>query len=90
MRALARLGDGSDHGGTIVSASSSVTADGKGVAREGDSHSCPITGHGTTALSHGTPPTTITVDGRKAIYVGDTAGCGAAITSGSPTVFAGP
>ncbi len=83
MAAIARLGDMSSHGGTIISASQDVTADGIGIAREGDSHSCPISGHGITALS---PITTKTyANGRLMITVGASAGCGAIITEGSPT-----
>ena len=80
----ARLGDPSDHGGSIVSASSTVFADMIGRARNGDSHSCPIPGHGVTALISGSSG--VYVDGLLVIRVGDKAGCGAAISSGSPTV----
>ncbi|MGF6837074.1 putative Zn-binding protein involved in type VI secretion [Paraburkholderia youngii] len=83
---VARLGDTSSHGGTIISASSDLTADGKGVARAGDMHSCPISGHGTTPLSS---TSTVTNGGKGLVRVGDVAGCGAVITSGSPTVSAG-
>ena len=83
MPAVARLGDPSSHGGTIISASGDVMADGIGVARAGDMHQCPIKGHGITAL---TSTSTVTVDGKPVIRVGDTAGCGAAITAGSPVV----
>jgi uncharacterized Zn-binding protein involved in type VI secretion len=85
MPAVARLGDTSSHGGTIISASSNLTADGKGVARAGDMHSCPITGHGVTPLSSSS---TKTNGGKSIVRVGDTAGCGAVINSGSPTVSA--
>jgi uncharacterized Zn-binding protein involved in type VI secretion len=85
---LARLGDPSSHGGTIISASITTTADGKGVARVGDLHQCPQEGHGTTALAHVGAPV-LSVDGKQAIWVGDTAACGAAISAGSPTVSRG-
>lgn len=82
MPAVARLGDTSDHGGSIISASSDTNANGRGIARAGDMHSCPIRGHGTTPL---TPITTRTfVNGRLVITVGARAGCGAVIVSGSP------
>lgn len=82
MANIARLGDTSSHGGTIISASSTVTADGKGIARTGDSHQCPIRGHGTTPL---TGSSSATANGAAIVLVGDTAGCGATITSGSST-----
>lgn len=85
MPAVARLGDTSSHGGTIISASSNLSADGQGVARAGDLHSCPISGHGITPLSSSS---TNTNGGKSIVRVGDTAGCGAVITSGSPTVSA--
>ena len=44
------LGDKSDHGGTVISASSTVIAEGKQVARKGDLHTCPIPGHGITPI----------------------------------------
>ncbi|MFL9904223.1 PAAR domain-containing protein [Paraburkholderia fungorum] len=85
MPAVARLGDTSSHGGTIVSASSNLIVNGQGAARAGDLHSCPIPGHGTTPLSSSS---TSTNGGKSLVRVGDTAGCGAVITSGSPNVSA--
>lgn len=85
MPKVARLGDTSSHGGTIITASSDIKANGIGVARDGDLHSCPIPTHGVTPLSSGS---TTKVNGRSVIRVGDTAGCGAAIVSGSPDVGA--
>jgi len=78
---IARLGDTSDHGGTIISASKVVFADGIGIARAGDRHSCPRPGHGVTPLSS---DSVHQVEGRWIVRIGDTAGCGAVITSGSP------
>lgn len=86
MAAVARLGDASDHGGTIISASSNTKANGMGIARQGDQHSCPISGHGITPLTATTTKTY--VEGQLVITVGATAGCGAHITQGSPTVNA--
>lgn len=80
----ARLGDPSDHGGTIISASSTTFVDGIATARTGDLHSCPI--HGVTPLI-GTAKTL--VDGKIRVRVGDRAECGAVIISGSPTVMVG-
>lgn len=85
MAAVARLGDTSTHGGVIISASANVKANGLGVARQGDMHQCPISGHGTTPL---TAITTKTKNGQLLITVGATAGCGAVINKGSPNVNA--
>lgn len=87
MAAVARLNDTSSHGGSIISASANVKANGRGVARQGDLHQCPIPGHGTTSLT--AVVTSENANGRKIITVGATAGCGAVINSGSPNVTAG-
>lgn len=79
MPKVARLGDPSSHGGTITSASTTVKADGIGVARAGDEHTCPA--HGKSALT--AIITKTKVNGRLVITVGATAGCGAVITAGS-------
>jgi uncharacterized Zn-binding protein involved in type VI secretion len=84
---VARLGDPSNHNGQIISASTNVFADGKGVARQGDQHSCPIEGHGVTNLT--SIVTKDFVNGKLVITVGARAGCGAVISAGSPTVAAG-
>lgn len=85
MSAVSRVGDHSDHGGTIITGSSNLKVNGIAVARAGDLHQCPIRGHGTTALSSIAKATN---GGRGIITVGATAGCGATITQGSPNVTA--
>lgn len=39
---LIRLGDDTDHGGKVISASSTMEFDGRFVARKGDEVSCPL------------------------------------------------
>jgi len=41
MTDLIRLGDATDHGGKVISASSTMRYDGIAVARKGDEVSCP-------------------------------------------------
>lgn len=82
-----RLGDGSDHGGTMISAGSTVTVDGIQLCLDQDMHSCPIPGHGTTPVTASS--SVKTNGGKKVIKIGDTAGCGATITQGSPTLTVG-
>jgi uncharacterized Zn-binding protein involved in type VI secretion len=41
MTDLIRLGDDTDHGGKVISASSTMRYDGRFVARKGDEVSCP-------------------------------------------------
>ena len=83
MPAVARIGDPSDHGGSIVSGSSTRLVDGKQCARVTDMHSCPRPGHGTTPITTGSPSTN--VDGHPIARVGSKVGCGASISAGSPT-----
>lgn len=87
MPVVARLGDTSDHGGEIITAGSTVKANGILVARLGDQHSCPIPGHGVTPLVSASA--SVKSDGARLARVGDRAGCGATINSGSPNVKAG-
>jgi len=82
---LARLGEQSTHGGTIISASgNNIVANGIAVAVEGDYHRCPIEGHGDTQLISSSRNTS---GGKGFIKAGDRAGCGAIITTGSMNVL---
>lgn len=85
MQQVARLGDKSDHGGTIISASATYVAAGPRGAITGDLHSCPIRGHGVTSLSS---DSIVKSKGQPVIRIGDKAGCGAAIITGAPNVRA--
>ena len=87
MARVARLGDTTDHGGVIITASQTVDANGIRVARKGDLHSCPIPGHGVTAIVTGS--STVDVNGKPVARIGDVTGCGATIVSASPNVDAG-
>ena len=84
-RPLARLGDTSSHGGTIITGSVTAFANGRPVARMCDLHVCPIPGHGVTPIVGGSLDTT--TDGRPNARLGDIAGCGAVIATGSLNVF---
>ena len=77
MTQLARLGDSSDHGGTIITASANYTAEGITGALVGDLHSCPA--HGVTPL---TSESIVICLGRQIVRIGDRAACGAAIITG--------
>ena len=82
MPGVARLNDEISHGGTIVEASNSVKADGRGIARLGDAVNCAIHGNQTitSASDH------VTANGRKVARLNDTISCGAIITTASATV----
>jgi len=81
---VVRLGDPSDHGGSMITADAHYKADGIQACVNGDLHSCPIPGHGVTSVSASTSITSS--NGKKILRVGDVAGCGAVISSGSPEV----
>lgn len=81
---VAVLGTTSSHGGHMVSASGTkfTTPQGK-VCVTGDLHSCPISGHGTTAV---TGNATKSRTNGKAIALQDAvAGCGAVLTGSFAT-----
>lgn len=83
MPAVARLGDPGSHGGAIISASPTTTADGKKVARVGDMYGCPR--HGPNPITTGS--NSFPVDNKKCAHVGSQTACGAIITAGSPKFF---
>ncbi len=76
---IACLGDGSDHGGTITTANQDdkFKTDGDNVAVNGAMHSCPIPGHGVTAITAVT--TKSYCNGKLILTEGAIAGCGAVI-----------
>lgn len=83
MPSIIRLGDPSDHGGSMVSATGKSTTNGIKTCVSGDMHSCPQYGHGTTSVVSSTH---VTDSGKGIIKVGDRAGCGAILTNGSPNI----
>ena len=78
---VARLTDTSDHGGTIVTAASQTTVEGKKIARVGDLHSCPIPGHGVTPIVTGSPR--FKAEGAKVARTTSLTGCGASLIGGA-------
>jgi uncharacterized Zn-binding protein involved in type VI secretion len=83
IKQLIRLGDASDHGGHMVSAGGHFRTNGKVVCVDGDTHQCPIHGHGNTPVAATT--TTLRTNGKSVVRSGDKAGCGATLVGGSPT-----
>lgn len=80
MPNVARLGDATDHGGVIITASEDTLTNGVGTARIGDLVSCPI--HGVNAIVSGAS-LTITNNPLTA-RIGDVTECGSVIVTGSP------
>ncbi|APX70542.1 MULTISPECIES: PAAR domain-containing protein [unclassified Brucella] len=81
MPRIVRLGDTSSHGGTVISSASKWRCEGALIARKGDLHSCPIPGHGVTAIVSGAGK--YQCEGAPIAREGDTCGCGAALISGA-------
>ena len=76
------IGSASNHGGSMISASGVNMLTPQGVVcLQGDMHSCPIPGHGVTAISGGCTVKTI-VNGRPVAIEGSIAGCGAVLVGG--------
>jgi uncharacterized Zn-binding protein involved in type VI secretion len=78
---VARLGDTSDHGGTIISYGTKFRCDGILVARLGDAHSCPT--HGITSITTASPR--VKSEGQYVAAITSVTGCGAVIITGSPS-----
>ena len=87
MRAVVRLGDSSSHGGTVITASSKVLVRGAPVARAGDLHSCPVPGHGVTAITTGAAR--CKVEGSPVARDGDVVGCGAVLVASQARMVVG-
>jgi len=84
---VVRLGDSSSHGGTVITASSRVRVGGVLVARAGDLHSCPVPGHGITAITTGAAR--CNVEGSSVARDGDVVGCGAVLLASQARMIVG-
>ncbi len=81
MALIARLGDSSSHGGSIITCSAVTKTEGVLTARVGDLHTCPIPGHGVTKIVNGSG--NFKTEGKITAVYGSRAGCGAVITPSS-------
>ncbi len=86
MSGVAILGTTSSHGGTMISASGSTLLTPGAICLLGDSHSCPIQGHGVTAIVSGAS-TILTDNGTAAAIQGSVAGCGAVLNGNFATTM---
>jgi uncharacterized Zn-binding protein involved in type VI secretion len=90
MPAAARVGDITNHGGTITGpGASTVLIGGKPAAVVGDTHVCslPPASHQPTASIFPTGSTTVLINGRPAVRTSDMCICGAMAALGEPTVL---
>lgn len=76
---IARLGDTSTHGGSIVTSASRTYAEGQLIARVGDMLACPI--HGLNPIVSGSPDHF--VEGQSCARTSSTTACGASIIGGA-------
>ncbi|MFC4496794.1 PAAR domain-containing protein [Streptomyces ovatisporus] len=90
MSAAARVGDPTAHPGTIGPPGvPSVLIGGRPAATVGTSHQCASPAAHPPGPLAGPGSSSVLIGGRPAARVGDKAGCGAAVTSGCPTVLIG-
>lgn len=92
MPAAARVGDLSNHGGTITGPGvPTVLIGGMPAAVAGDMHACvlPPNSHQPTVSPFPMGSPTVMIASRPALRVGDTCLCGASAAVGSPTVMIG-
>lgn len=78
------LGDKTNHGGSVMMASSTLLIEGVAAALVGDLVSCPIIGHGITPILEGA--STFFSDGKQVAIEGSKCGCGCTLIA-SQTVF---
>lgn len=82
-KGVARVGDTGSHGGTIITGASTISVNGRKIARVGDIYACPI--HGNNPIISGAR--SFFGEGKLVAHVGSKTACGAVITSGSPNTF---
>jgi uncharacterized Zn-binding protein involved in type VI secretion len=90
MPPAARVGDTSNHGGTITGPGvSTVFIGSKPAAVAGDLHVCslPPNGHQPTASAFPSGSSTVLIAGRPALRTTDSCICGAMAAVGDPTVM---
>jgi uncharacterized Zn-binding protein involved in type VI secretion len=90
MPPAARVGDITNHGGTILGpGDSTVLISGKPAAVAGDTHVCPLppVSHQPTASVFPMGSTTVLISGRPALRISDACICGAMAAIGDPTVI---
>jgi len=90
MPAAARVGDVTNHGGTIIGPGvSTVLIGGQPAAVVGDTHICslPPTGHQPTASPFLTGSGTVLIGNQPALRTTDACICGAMAAVGAPTVL---
>lgn len=83
MPRVVRIGDPGSHGGVVSTGSPDTFANGRKVARVGDTYGCPI--HGPNPIVTGSLDTF--ANGQAVARVGDSTACGATLADGSPDTY---
>jgi uncharacterized Zn-binding protein involved in type VI secretion len=92
MPSAARVGDTTNHGGTVVGpGTATVMIGGMPAAVMGDMHVCalPPNTHPPTSSPFVLGSATVLIGGKPALRAGDVCGCGASVAVGEPTVQIG-
>ena len=92
MPAAARVGDTTNHGGTVTGPGvPTVMIGGMPAAVMLDMHTCPLppNTHQPTASPFTVGSATVIIGGKPALRAGDACACGASVVVGSPTVLIG-
>ena len=92
MASIVRVGDSTNHGGTVVGPGvPSVLVEGMPAATMGDLHVCalPPNSHQPTVSPFIAGNATVLVAGKPVVTTTDSCGCGAMAVIGSPTVSVG-
>lgn len=82
MAGIVCLGDETDHGGKVVTASSTLMFNGKPAALVGDLVDCPIAGHGINPIEEG--DNTMLENGRAVVVNFCVTACGCHVLSSMP------
>ena len=92
MPGAARVGDTTNHGGTVIGPGTPTVLIGKKPAAvAGDNHVCAIPANTPHVQSSPFPmgSTTVLIGGKPALRAGDVCICGASVAVGEPTVLIG-
>ena len=92
MPSAARVGDTTNHGGTVIGPGvATVMIGSMPAAVMGDMHVCvlPPNTHQPTSSPFVLGSTTVLIGGKPALRAGDVCGCGASVAVGCPTVQIG-
>lgn len=87
MKGLVFLGDPTDHGGYVKTATSTIIENGKHAALVGDLVDCPREGHGVNAIIEGDP--TMMSDGKQLVTHLCRSACGCRVLARETTLLAG-